>query len=98
MTGCTGASAWSLDSTGRPRARHPLLPVPDDGPDARADPCPLSLCHHYLARRASVRAKVACIRVGQVDPRAAGEAHQLAGITLAHLPAGAVMLVQMLPD
>ena len=58
-----------------------------------ADPAPWSLRHHYLAYRAFVRAKVACIRAAQRDRRAAGEARQLAAQAVRHLRAGAVTLV-----
>jgi uncharacterized protein len=58
-----------------------------------ADTAPPSLRHHYVAYRAFVRAKVACIRASQGDPDAAGEARQLTAITLRHLRAGAVTLV-----
>lgn len=57
------------------------------------DPAPGSLRHHYVAYRALVRAKVACIKAGQGDVEAAGQAHQLAAIGLRHLRAGAVTLV-----
>jgi uncharacterized protein len=57
------------------------------------DPAPPSLCHHYIAYRAFMRAKVACLRSGQGDPAAAGEARRLTGITLKHLREGAVALV-----
>jgi uncharacterized protein len=57
------------------------------------DPAPPSLCHHYIAYRAFVRAKVACLRSGQGAPAAAGEARRLACITLKHLREGAVALV-----
>jgi len=57
------------------------------------DPAPASLRHHYVAYRAFVRAKVACIQARQGDAGAAGQAGQLAEITLRHLRAGAVTLV-----
>jgi len=57
------------------------------------DPAPASLRHHYVAYRAFVRAKVACIQPGQDDPEAAAEVRRLAAITLRHLRAGAVTLV-----
>ena len=57
------------------------------------DPAPASLRHHYVAYRAFVRAKVACLRARQGDGSAAAEAWQLAGIALGHLRAGAVTLV-----
>jgi uncharacterized protein len=57
------------------------------------DPAPASLRHHYVAYRAFVRAKVACLRARQGDGQAAAEAWQLAGMALGHLRAGAVTLV-----
>ena len=57
------------------------------------DRAPASLCHHYIAYRALVRAKVACLRCGQGDLAAAGQARQLAGLALGHLRAGAITLV-----
>nr|MDQ2876375.1 AAA family ATPase [Actinomycetota bacterium] len=54
------------------------------------DPAPGSLRHHYVAYRAFVRAKVACIQAAQGEPAAAAQARQLAGIALRHLRAGAV--------
>jgi hypothetical protein len=41
------------------------------------DPAPAALRHHYVAYRATVRAKVACIRARQGDSAAAGEARHL---------------------
>jgi uncharacterized protein len=58
-----------------------------------ADPAPPSLVHHYVAYRAFMRAKVAGLRCGQGDVRAAGEARTLAALALRHLRAGAVTLV-----
>ena len=57
------------------------------------DPTPPSLCHHYIAYRAFVRAKVACLRLGQGAPGAADEARGLADIAGSHLRQGAVALV-----
>ena len=58
------------------------------------DPAPMSLRHHYIAYRAFVRAKVACLRAGQQgDQPAWTEAQQLGAVTLSHLRAGAVTLV-----
>jgi uncharacterized protein len=60
------------------------------------DPAPASLRHHYVAYRAFVRAKVACIQcaqAGQADLAAAGQARHLADIALRHLRAGAVTMV-----
>jgi hypothetical protein len=55
-----------------------------------ADHAPPSLQHHYIAYRAFVRAKVACLRGGAQAP---GDAGRLAELTLRHLRAGAVTLV-----
>jgi uncharacterized protein len=57
------------------------------------DPAPAALCHHYVAYRAIVRAKVACIRARQGELSAAGEARRLLAGALKHLRAGAVTLV-----
>ncbi len=57
------------------------------------DECPSSLCHHYVAYRAVVRAKVGCVRAGQGDPAAAGGARKLIAAGLRHLRAGMVTLV-----
>jgi len=57
------------------------------------DPAPASLRHHYVAYRAFVRAKVACLRPGQEDSGADDEARLLAEVALRHLRAGVVTLV-----
>jgi uncharacterized protein len=59
------------------------------------DPAPSALRHHYVAYRAVVRAKVACIRARQGDMAAAGEARNLVAAALRHLHAGAVTLVMV---
>ncbi|HLN68262.1 MAG TPA: AAA family ATPase [Streptosporangiaceae bacterium] len=61
--------------------------------DYSGDPAPASLTRHYVAYRAFVRVKVACLRVAQGDPAAGFEARQLAEVALRHLQAGAVTLV-----
>ena len=53
---------------------------------------PSSLAQHYIASRAHVRAKVACLRALQGDRDAAGEAGRLLGITHEHLVRGRVSL------
>ena len=58
-----------------------------------ADPAPPSLRHHYVAYRAFVRAKVACLRYGQGARDAAAEAGQYADVALRHLRAGRVDLI-----
>ncbi|WP_131736280.1 bifunctional aminoglycoside phosphotransferase/ATP-binding protein [Actinomadura roseirufa] len=57
------------------------------------DPAPSSLRHHYVAYRAFVRAKVACLRHAQGDERAAAEARDHAEVALRHLRAGKVDLI-----
>lgn len=57
------------------------------------DPSPPSLWHHYVAYRAFVRAKVACLRHCQGDSDAVREARELAKLTVRHLRAGAVQLI-----
>jgi len=54
---------------------------------------PASLVEHYVAYRAHVRAKVACLRHAQGDDGAAGEAAALLGLALAHLALGRVRMV-----
>jgi aminoglycoside phosphotransferase family enzyme/predicted kinase len=58
-----------------------------------ADPAPASLRHHYLAYRAFVRVKVACLRHAQGDSEAAATAAAYAEIAVRHLRAGRVRLV-----
>ena len=53
---------------------------------------PKTLAHHYIAYRAHVRAKVACLRTRQGDGSAAGDARRLFEITLEHLLRGRVAL------
>ncbi|MEU9020397.1 AAA family ATPase [Actinomadura sp. NPDC048394] len=58
-----------------------------------ADPAPPSLRHHYVAYRAFVRAKVACLRHAQGDDHAAAEARDYADLAVRHLRAGKVDLI-----
>jgi aminoglycoside phosphotransferase family enzyme/predicted kinase len=57
------------------------------------DLAPPSLLHHYLAYRAFVRAKVACLRHAQGDPAAAEQGRGFTAITHRHLATAAVSLV-----
>lgn len=57
------------------------------------DPAPPPLWHHYVAYRAFVRAKVACLRHWQGAADAGWEARRLAELALHHLRAGAVTLI-----
>ena len=54
---------------------------------------PQSLAHHYIAARAHVRCKVACLRHGQGDEASAAPARGLLDLALRHLEAGRVRLV-----
>ncbi|WP_203773315.1 AAA family ATPase [Paractinoplanes deccanensis] len=57
------------------------------------DPAPASLRHHYIAYRAYVRTKVACLRHAQGDPSAAADVADYTLLALRHLRAGEVRLV-----
>jgi len=57
------------------------------------DPAPPALRHHYIAYRAFVRAKIACLRHAQGAGDAAGQARRLAELSERHLNAGAVRLI-----
>lgn len=54
---------------------------------------PATLAEHYVAYRAQVRCKVACLRWDQGVPAAADEARRLLEMCVAHLEAGRVPLV-----
>ena len=54
---------------------------------------PASLAHHYVAYRAHVRAKVACLRFGQGRIEAAEEARSYHDLVLTHLARARVRLV-----
>lgn len=58
-----------------------------------ASPMPVSLVHHYLAYRAFVRAKVACLRWAQGVVESASDARYLAGLALEHLRSGQVRVI-----
>lgn len=57
------------------------------------DPAPPALLHHYLAYRAFVRVKVACLRAAQGDTETAELAREYAGIALRHLRLGRPRLI-----
>ena len=57
------------------------------------DLAPASLWHHYVAYRAFVRAKIACIKASQGAVAVGRDARQLGDLTLRHLRAGTVALV-----
>jgi aminoglycoside phosphotransferase family enzyme/predicted kinase len=58
-----------------------------------ADDWPDSLAHHWIAYRAQVRAKVACLRARQGDPEAPRRAQGLLAIAARHLEASIPRLV-----
>jgi predicted kinase len=82
--------AMDLERLGAPELGERLL---DRYAEHTADPAPAALREHYLAYRAFVRVKVACLRHGQGDGAAAEEARSYATIVLRHLRHGQVRLV-----
>lgn len=82
--------AMDLERLGAPELGELLL---NRYREYTADPAPASLRHHYLAYRAFVRVKVACLRHEQGDPEAAATAAAYAQIAVRHLRAGRVRLV-----
>jgi len=56
-------------------------------------PHPSTLVEHYIAYRAHVRAKIACLRHAQGDPDAANEAAMLLTLAVRHLERGGVRMV-----
>jgi uncharacterized protein len=81
--------AMDLERLGRPHLAQRFL---DDYVEFSGDPAPAALRAHYVAYRAVVRAKVACLRFGQGDPAAAAEAVEHAALALRHLEVAAVRL------
>ena len=59
------------------------------------DPAQSSLRHHFIAYRAFVRVKVACLRHTQGDSAAAADARAYADIALNHLRAGVVRMIMI---
>ncbi|WP_440106374.1 AAA family ATPase [Streptosporangium sp. H16] len=82
--------AMDLERLGAPRLAEVFL---HRYTEFTADPAPPSLWHHYVAYRAFVRAKVACLRQRQEGPGSAGQARQFAELTIRHLRAGMITLV-----
>ena len=82
--------AMDLERLGAPELGKQLL---DDYREFSGDPAPEALLHHYLAYRAFVRVKVACLRHAQGDVTAADLAREYARITLDHLRHGQVRLI-----
>ncbi|WP_024805696.1 AAA family ATPase [Nocardia sp. BMG51109] len=81
--------AMDLEFRGHPELAGTLV---DDYLAGTDDPAPESLRHHYIAYRATVRAKVDCIRHQQGDAEAAEHATRHVDLALRHLDAGAVRL------
>ena len=82
--------AMDLERLGRPELAERLLGW---YAEFSGTPQPPSLAHHYIAYRAYVRAKVACIRAAQGAGTSNQEARDLADLALSHLRAGEVSLV-----
>jgi hypothetical protein len=82
--------AMDLERLGEPALGERFL---DWYAEFAADPAPPSLRHHYVAYRAFVRAKVACLRHAQGDESVAADVALHADITARHLRLGAVSLV-----
>lgn len=82
--------AMDLERLGEPQLARSFLRWWRDLTDDRY---PDSLAHHYIAYRAHVRTKVACLRVEQGLAEAAATAQQLHDLTERHLEAGRVRLV-----
>jgi hypothetical protein len=82
--------AMDLERLGAPSAGERFLALYRE---FAGETYPRSLASHYIAYRAHVRAKVACLRHGQGDPAAAAAAQHLLGLTQRHLEAGRVVLV-----
>ncbi|HEY7596107.1 MAG TPA: AAA family ATPase [Actinophytocola sp.] len=82
--------AMDLERLGVPKLGELLL---DRYREHTADPAPASLRHHYIAYRAFVRVKVACLRHAQGDLAAAGDVVAYADIARRHLRLGQVRLV-----
>lgn len=73
--------------------RHDLaLRCLDDYREFSGAEHPQSLVHHYIAYRALVRCKIACLRHAQGEESAAGEARDLLEIALSHLEQSRVTL------
>lgn len=82
--------AMDLELLGRPDLARRFL---DTYRVRTGDAWPTSLEHLYVAYRAHVRAKVACLRHSQHDPGAAARARARFSLAVQHLEAGRVRLV-----
>ena len=82
--------AMDLDDLGRPDLAGAFLAWQRE---LSGDTWPESLAHHYIAYRASVRAKVAAITAAQREDPAAAEVERYCELTVRHLEAGRVGLI-----
>lgn len=82
--------AMDLERLGAPALGTLLL---DRYAEFSGDPAPPALRHHYVAYRAFVRVKVACLRYAQGDKSAGRLARDYTDITLRHLRQGTVRLI-----
>lgn len=84
--------AMDLEALGNPFAARWLF---DRYTAYAADPAPASLWHHYVAYRAFVRLKVACLRAHRrpTDTEATRSAQRLLDLAVRHLRAGEVRLI-----
>lgn len=82
--------AMDLERLGAPTLARSLL---ERYTEYTADPAPGGLWSHYVAYRAFVRAKVACVSHSQGNERAAEDAVSYADLALRHLRAGLPRLV-----
>jgi len=82
--------AMDLERLGAPELGELLL---DRYAEHTGDPAPAALRDHYVAYRAFVRVKVACLRHAQGDAAAATDAVAYARIAARHLRRGQVRLV-----
>ncbi|SFI77546.1 hypothetical protein SAMN05421835_101745 [Amycolatopsis sacchari] len=82
--------AMDLERLGARELGRSLL---DHYAEFSGDPAPSALRHHFLAYRAFVRVKVACLRHQQGDDASAQLARDYADIALRHLRQGVVRLI-----
>ena len=82
--------AMDLERLGHPEAGSYLL---ECYAEFSGDSWPASLAHLYLAYRAQVRAKVACIRHAQGDEAAGSAAQELIALSLCHLESAQVRMI-----
>jgi len=82
--------AMDLERLGQPELGWSFL---DDYQTLSSDHWPTSLAHHYMAYRAHIRSKVACLRHEQGDADAAHAARGLHDQCLDHLGAARIQLI-----